>query len=112
MLTNEIQTYGWTNVTWNFASFYKTMCSMCFQCMIFMCEMYKLWMNKFCAILIIKLWNVKFCDVGPNLIYIQPFQASTNAIMKYQLSSLIFHHWFGLEIHFLTLLSNQILVHI
>jgi len=33
---------------------------MCFQCMILVCETYKLWMNKFCTISIIKSWNVKF----------------------------------------------------
>jgi len=44
----------------NFASSYKFMCQMCFQCTISMCEMYELWMNKICMISIIKLWNVKF----------------------------------------------------
>jgi len=36
------------------------MCQMCFQYMISMCEMYKLWMNGVCTISIIKLWDVKF----------------------------------------------------
>jgi hypothetical protein len=31
-----------------------------FQCTILMCEMYKLWMNKFYTICIIKLWDAKF----------------------------------------------------
>jgi len=33
---------------------------MCFQCMILMCEMYKLWRNEFCTIFISKLGNAKF----------------------------------------------------
>jgi hypothetical protein len=33
---------------------------MCFQWMILACETYKLWMNKFCMISIIKSWNAKF----------------------------------------------------
>jgi hypothetical protein len=35
----------------------------------------------------------------------------TNAIMKYQTSSLIFRCWLSLEIHFLALLSNKIMLH-
>jgi len=60
----------------NFTSSYKYVCQMCFQCMILMCEMYKLWMNVFCMIFVSKLWNVKFvmwfkpptsreCALGP-----------------------------------------------
>jgi hypothetical protein len=65
VLTNEVQTYEWMNV-WmyechmNFASSDKSACQMCFPCMISMHETYNLWMNKFCTISIIKLWNVKF----------------------------------------------------
>jgi hypothetical protein len=33
---------------------------MCFQCMILMREMYKLWMNEFFTISITKSWDVKF----------------------------------------------------
>ncbi len=36
------------------------MCLKCFQCMILMCEMYKLWMNEFYIISITKSWDVKF----------------------------------------------------
>jgi hypothetical protein len=44
----------------NFASSYKYVCQMCFQCMILVCETYDLWMNKICTITINKLWDVKF----------------------------------------------------
>jgi hypothetical protein len=44
----------------NFASSYKSMCQMCFQCMISVCETYELWMIFFCTISITKLWDVKF----------------------------------------------------
>jgi hypothetical protein len=44
----------------NFASSYKYVCQMCFQCTILMCEKYELWINEFCMIFIIKSWNVKF----------------------------------------------------
>ncbi len=44
----------------NFASSYKSMCQMCFQCMILVCETYKLWMKFFCTISITKSWDVKF----------------------------------------------------
>jgi hypothetical protein len=43
----------------NFTFFYKFMCQMCFQSTISMCETYKLWMNKFCTIFIIKSWDAK-----------------------------------------------------
>jgi hypothetical protein len=33
---------------------------MCFQSTILVCEMYKLWMNEFRMISIIKLWDAKF----------------------------------------------------
>lgn len=33
---------------------------MCFQSTILVCEMYKLWMNEFRTISIIKLWDAKF----------------------------------------------------
>jgi hypothetical protein len=36
------------------------MCKICFQCMILVCEMYKLWMNEFYTISITKSGNVKF----------------------------------------------------
>jgi len=48
----------------NFTSLYKYICQMCFQCMILVCETYKLWMNKFCTISITKSWYVKWC--APN----------------------------------------------
>ncbi len=44
----------------NFASSYKSVCQLCFQCTISVHEMYKLWMNKFCTISITKSWDVKF----------------------------------------------------
>jgi len=51
----------WMNKCYtNFASSYKYVCQMCFQCMISMYEMYKLQMNKFCMIFIANAWNVKF----------------------------------------------------
>jgi hypothetical protein len=49
----------------NFTSFYKSICQMCFQSTISMCETYKLWMNKFCTISIIKTWDAKFV-IQPN----------------------------------------------
>jgi len=57
---------GWSRNLWmsdchmNFAFSYKSMCQMCFQCMILMLETYELWMNEFCTIFIIKSWNAKF----------------------------------------------------
>jgi hypothetical protein len=57
---------GWNTNLWinkcdiKFSSSYKSMCQMCFQSTILVCEMYKLRMNKFCTISIIKLWDVKF----------------------------------------------------
>ncbi len=33
---------------------------MCFECIILVSEMYKLWMNKFCMIFITKSWFAKF----------------------------------------------------
>jgi len=39
---------------------YKSMCQMCFQSTILVCEMYKLWMNESRTISIIKLWDAKF----------------------------------------------------
>jgi hypothetical protein len=56
VLTDEVWTYEWMN----FTSCCKSMCQMCFQCMILVCEMFKLWMNKFCMISIIKSWDAKF----------------------------------------------------
>jgi hypothetical protein len=54
-------THEWMNKChMNFASFYKYVCQMCFLCTISMLEMYELWMNEFCTIFIIKLWNTKF----------------------------------------------------
>jgi hypothetical protein len=32
-------------ISYDFAYFNKSMCQMCFQCTISMCEMYELWMN-------------------------------------------------------------------
>jgi hypothetical protein len=51
----------------NFTSFYKYVCQICFQCMILVCETCKLWMNEFCMIFIIKLWNVKFVIYGTSI---------------------------------------------
>jgi hypothetical protein len=54
---NEVQTYEWMNEChMNFSSSYKFV----FQCMILVCGMFKLWMNVFCTISIIKSWDVKF----------------------------------------------------
>jgi hypothetical protein len=44
----------------SFASSNKSMWKICFQCMILVHKMYKLWMNEFCTIFITKLWDVKF----------------------------------------------------
>jgi hypothetical protein len=44
----------------NFMSSYKSMCQMCFQCIILVCETYELWMNKFCMIFITNSWDAKF----------------------------------------------------
>ncbi len=41
----------------NFTSSYKFVFQTRFQCMISMCKMYKLWMNNFCTISIIKSWD-------------------------------------------------------
>jgi hypothetical protein len=58
---NEVQTYEWMNECHiNFSSSYKFVCQMCFQCMILMCEMYKLWLNFFCTTSITKSWDTKF----------------------------------------------------
>jgi hypothetical protein len=55
---DEWNTNLWMNEChMNFASFYKFMCQMCFQCMTLMCEMYELCMNKFYTISIIKSWD-------------------------------------------------------
>jgi hypothetical protein len=58
--------YEWGTNLWmkkcctNFASSYKSMCQMCFQCTILIHETYELWMNKFCTISLTKSWDVKF----------------------------------------------------
>jgi hypothetical protein len=67
----------------NFASSNKSVFQMCFQCMILMCEMYELWMNKFCTISIIKLWNVKFVMlVGPPFcLWLLQASGCTNGLM-------------------------------
>ncbi len=49
----------WMSCT-HFSSSYKSMCQMCFQCMIVVCESYELQMNKVSMISIVKLWDVKF----------------------------------------------------
>jgi hypothetical protein len=57
---------GWSMNLWMnkcytyFASSNKFMSQTCFQCTILMCDMYKLWMNKFCMNSITKSWDVKF----------------------------------------------------
>jgi hypothetical protein len=48
----------------SFTFSFKFVCQIYFQCMILICEMYELWMNKFCMISISKSWDVKF---GMNL---------------------------------------------
>jgi len=48
------------NESMSHESFHKLMCQMCFQCTISKRKMYKLWMNEFCTISIIKSLNVKF----------------------------------------------------
>jgi hypothetical protein len=88
VLMNGIQTYKWTKVTWIFAFSYKSMLQMCFQCMILVCKMYKLWMNKFSTISIIKLWDAKFvtlCMVKclPWIWMNQNFQTSAMACMQH-----------------------------
>ncbi len=61
---------GWNINLWmnkchiDFASSNKIVCQMCFQCTIFVCEMYELWMNEFCMISIITSWNAKFVMQG------------------------------------------------
>ncbi len=57
VLTNEVQIY---ECHLDFASSNKYVFQMCFQCTILMCEMYKLWMDKFCTVCIIKSWDAKF----------------------------------------------------
>jgi hypothetical protein len=59
VLTNEIRTYKWTNVT-QISHPFNNLCFKCFQGILLMCEMYKYWMNKFCMISITKLWDAKF----------------------------------------------------
>jgi hypothetical protein len=44
----------------DFASSNISMSQMCFQCTIFECETYELWLNEFYTILITKSWDVKF----------------------------------------------------
>ncbi len=44
----------------NFASSYKYVCQMCFQCTTSVHETYESWMNKFCTISITRSWDVKF----------------------------------------------------
>jgi hypothetical protein len=57
---------GWNTNIWmnechtSFASCYKFVCQMCFQCTILIRETYDLWMNEFFMIFIIKSWVVKF----------------------------------------------------
>jgi hypothetical protein len=57
---------GWSTNLWmnechtNFTPSDKSMFQMCFQYMILVHETYKLWLNKFCTISIIKSWNAKF----------------------------------------------------
>jgi hypothetical protein len=41
---------------------------MCFQCMILVCKMYKLWMNEFCTIFISKSGDDKFLMGQPKLL--------------------------------------------
>jgi len=56
---DEIQT--WMNKChMNFTSPCKSMCQMCSQCTILMCEIDELWMNEFCMTSTTKSWNVKF----------------------------------------------------
>jgi hypothetical protein len=59
VLMNEIRTYEWMNVT-RMLHLLINLCPMYFQCMILVHETYKLWINEFCMIFIIKSWVVKF----------------------------------------------------
>jgi len=36
------------------------MFQICFECTILLCGMYELWMNEFCTISLIKLWDANF----------------------------------------------------
>jgi hypothetical protein len=58
-LMNKVWTFKWINVTW-ISHLLINLCQMCFQCIISMCETYKLRMNKFWTISITKSWDVKF----------------------------------------------------
>jgi hypothetical protein len=58
---DEVWTYEWINEChMSFASSYKFVCQICFQCKILMCEMCESWLKVFCIISVIKLWDVKF----------------------------------------------------
>jgi hypothetical protein len=65
VLTNEIRTNKWMNVTWIFAFSYKFVCQMCSQCTILVHETYELWMNGFCTIFITRPLRI-FFDLHPN----------------------------------------------
>jgi len=43
-----------------YSSTHLFMCQTCFQCMIFVCKMYNLWMNEIRTIFIINLLHAKF----------------------------------------------------
>jgi len=57
---DEWSTNLWMNECHVIFTSYKIVFQMCFQYIISMCKMYKLWMNKFCTISITKLWDSKF----------------------------------------------------
>jgi hypothetical protein len=59
VFTNEIQTYEWINVA-QIMHILKIYVSNVFSMHDINMWMYESWMNKFCIISIIKLWNVKF----------------------------------------------------
>jgi hypothetical protein len=59
VLTNEIQTYEWINVT-RIMHIVKIYVSNVFSMHDINVSMYESWMNEFCIISITKLWNVKF----------------------------------------------------
>ncbi len=67
----------------NFTFFDKSICQMCFQCTISMCETYELWMNKFCTISIIKTWDTKFIQPNYFISFLLPFLITTSYPYNY-----------------------------
>ncbi len=71
---------------------------MYFQCTISMCKTYKLWMNKFYTISIIKSRNVKFVKSNDqHLVHIPPhalLPSQTSMARFYNESTVVIHHKF------------------